>query len=1079
MRTPSDFSKPGGARRGVALVIALVFIVLFSGLVVAYLGRITASRRLSNSGLNQSRADNLAQSALEMILGDLKQEIVNGSTPLKSGGSVVYLPAANVSLLPVRMAVAALAGTNAIPNLIRTSSASPLPAPAVVAGLPSAVLSTGTSVNFRSITPARWNSHYLIPRKNPSSTATDSEPLAVFTDSSLVPAWVFVTNQGPAVLTSPTSSVIGRYAYAIYDEGGLLDVNVAGYPTNATADQYARKSVLAYADLSKIGLSTSAINDLVGWRNAASAQLSGSFGGFTADATAAARFASCVLGATNGFLTTSGATCGGRTDQIFPSRQALLAYRRSTGFSQSALQYLATFSRANNAPSWGPATPEGSSVDYAARATGGTAANPLFPGLLVTGTFTRPDGSQAQPGEPLLKRRFPLSRLALLAGAPAVVDESSAIYRYFGLTRDSADAPWVYAHGAANRILKLGEVQTAAREPDFFELLQACILEGSLGKSLGNTWIASRSADENTCLQILQIGANIIDQYDADSYPTRILLDGVECDGIENLPYLSRVWDQYYRPSVDPGSVGHWFLGEIWNPHQNAASPPSAPSRFRFVAEGGLYLKIGYAVGGVAAPFALSPVTALSSSSASGGVQFVVSSICSFSSPSLLSSANATATGNDAVTDGTNSFRGIFTAKAACPCATVSLWNGQAGYGGQWVGQPGVSFALQYWDGAHWVAYSRLGNANARGASGMWWDAANMPAGVMIAPGNASGGGYYAKIDPRSNRFGILYGYPRSTGSRHELPGETLRVDSLALAPETGWNLFGGLPAPSETSPGWSPVLTDSNGSYRAFGQLTENKAALSTWYADPDGVVRAGDAAYSSGGYGQMLDTKNAWPAGMLSRPILLNRPFRSVAEMSYAFRDVPFKSIDFFTRESADAALLDVFCLNESPSSGLTAGLINLNTRQQPVLKAMLSGVLKNELDLAMRASGAEAENLATRIVAITGTNPLANRSELATRVAAALQSADFTSSTPSATADAAIKTRRECVVRALADAGDTRTWNLFIDVIAQTGRYFRGATSLAQFNVEGERRYWLHVAIDRYTGQVIAQSLEPVDE
>ena len=199
----------------------------------------------------------------------------------------------------------------------------------------------------------------------------------------------------------------------------------------------------------------------------------------------------------------------------------------------------------------------------------------------------------------------------------------------------------------------------------------------------------------------------------------------------------------------------------------------------------------------------------------------------------------------------------------------------------------------------------------------------------------------------------------------------------------------------------------------------------------------------------------------------------------MSYAFRDVPFKSIDFFTRESADAALLDVFCLNESPSSGLTAGLINLNTRQQPVLKAMLSGVLKNELDLAMRASGAEAENLATRIVAITGTNPLANRSELATRVAAALQSADFTSSTPSATADAAIKTRRECVVRALADAGDTRTWNLFIDVIAQTGRYFRGATSLAQFNVEGERRYWLHVAIDRYTGQVIAQSLEPVDE
>ena len=25
---------------------------------------------------------------------------------------------------------------------------------------------------------------------------------------------------------------VGRYAYAVYDEGGLLDINVAGYPTS-------------------------------------------------------------------------------------------------------------------------------------------------------------------------------------------------------------------------------------------------------------------------------------------------------------------------------------------------------------------------------------------------------------------------------------------------------------------------------------------------------------------------------------------------------------------------------------------------------------------------------------------------------------------------------------------------------------------------------------------------------------------------------------------------------------------------------------------------------------------------------
>jgi hypothetical protein len=38
--------------------------------------------------------------------------------------------------------------------------------------------------------------------------------------------------------------------------------------------------------------------------------------------------------------------------------------------------------------------------------------------------------------------------------------------------------------------------------------------------------------------------------------------------------------------------------------------------------------------------------------------------------------------------------------------------------------------------------------------------------------------------------------------------------------------------------------------------------------------------------------------------------------------------------------------------------------------------------------------------------------------------------------------------------------------IDVIAQSGRYPPNATTLANFMVEGEKRYWLHVAIDRFT-------------
>ena len=53
-----------------------------------------------------------------------------------------------------------------------------------------------------------------------------------------------------------TNYAVGRYAYAVYDEGGLLDMNVAGYPTstgaNPTVTDIGRKGVLAFADLTAL-----------------------------------------------------------------------------------------------------------------------------------------------------------------------------------------------------------------------------------------------------------------------------------------------------------------------------------------------------------------------------------------------------------------------------------------------------------------------------------------------------------------------------------------------------------------------------------------------------------------------------------------------------------------------------------------------------------------------------------------------------------------------------------------------------------------------------------------------------------
>src|SRR5439155_24829600 len=113
-------------------------------------------------------------------------------------------------------------------------------------------------------------------------------------------------------------------------------------------------------------------------------------------------------------------------------------------------------------------------------------------------------------------------------------------------------------------------------------------------------------------------------------------------------------------------------------------------------------------------------------------------------------------------------------------------------------------------------------------------------------------------------------------------------------------------------------------------------------------------------------------------------------------------------------------------------------------------------------------EANNIAASLASLSSTTPLRNRADLSTLIA------NETGLGPTAP-----KTQRESIARALGEADQTRTWNLLIDVIAQSGKYAPGETNLAKFNVEGEQRYWVHVAIDRFTGQVIDKQIEVVNE
>src|SRR5438067_7481223 len=83
---------PVSRERAAALLIVLAFVVLLTGLSVAYLSRTTGDRQVANSSFNQSTVDQLAQSAMDNIIGDLRQEIVDGSaSPAPTLPQIVFV----------------------------------------------------------------------------------------------------------------------------------------------------------------------------------------------------------------------------------------------------------------------------------------------------------------------------------------------------------------------------------------------------------------------------------------------------------------------------------------------------------------------------------------------------------------------------------------------------------------------------------------------------------------------------------------------------------------------------------------------------------------------------------------------------------------------------------------------------------------------------------------------------------------------------------------------------------------------------------------------------------------------------
>jgi hypothetical protein len=1197
--------------RGAALIIVLAFVVLLTGLGVAYISRTTSDRQVAHSSFNQSSVDQVAQSAMDNIIGDLRQEIIFGSASpaptFSANGSTFTLyvpttclnctptpypgwnacPNSTPTILPIQpifYPTPAAGTTPAIPNLIRRSvSSDPIPCPARASRASAVNSLADASANGRSVSLPRWNSHYMIPKSNTTDAGSDPITTGFNAPNYWAPDWVFVNDQGPTVIAAPDASVIGRYAYLIYDEGGLLDMNAAGYPSSGnpppvTILQYGRKGSLAFADLtglSSYGLSTTAVDNVVGWRNYASAQPSGTFPNFSFNTTAGATYYNFILSDptniqltnyfTNSFLTTSQAPVfNTQTDQPLPARQLLIKLRSAVsgggiGFV-NALQYLGTFSREalSKIPQWSPTTPD--------------STNPNFQTLLATSSFTRNDGTTASAGEYLVNRRFLLQRLNWLTykgpsatrtipnSAPslgnadydmwlltrpdvnsirfsltsAFLQQGTAtnILNYFGLSWDTTNERWNYVghNGSSTPIdsiatFGVGGTQAATREPDFFELLQAGIINNSLGDAASSDPGLPLVHQQSKMLHILTIGANLIAQSRADSYPVRIActvnVGGtpkvMEAVGMPRLPGLSSLAVCPVGVTQNSGGVNWFLIPNLWDPFRdswdlteanagnNGNKPLSTPGYLRPPVRITVSGNAGFGAATASQSGSVDPTSISAFSTTATGINL-----------SLTLATGDSSFGRDGLREamrlGASDISGSVTSFTPTNASSGFAWNdivrpandtstyrpdhfvvfrlslpGTGIPSGSTANpvlilQPGFQMRLEYQSpNGQWYPYSFLqgnnettttiGNTNPStptnlclaatfstygqptgytnptvvnsGAATLWSD---VTGALAHAP-------MFAKSDPRSIRYNSLIGVIN-------FANPPMTVNSAGIIGSIWPSPYA---TPPPVTPSGYPVPTP-----------TPNPNPATLGDNTPAGI--------SANPYNEFVPVGQTASVGDSWRPVMMNRPFRSVGEMGYAFRDQPFRTLSFSSSNSPDAGLLALFSTNDySDSSGTRGGVINLNSRQAPSLAGVLTSTITRE-DTPRNNAGTSpspsplaspsANSVATNLTLSTVPNPVVNRAGLATLIANLPDSTGLGPSQP--------KTQRESIARALGEADQTRTWNLLIDVIAQSGRYPPNATNFQNgFVVNGEQRYWVHVAIDRFTGQVIDKQIEVVNE
>ncbi|MES2308557.1 MAG: hypothetical protein V4507_06810 [Verrucomicrobiota bacterium] len=1091
---------------------------MMSIIVVAFFSKSTQQSTMASLYSKNLLSDLAVLSVSEQVIGGIREQIRLKSTVLTREGSVgvqnVYQPI----------------GTDDATVGEETGATTML-------GLPQSVSSILTLAPENS-----WTSDPLGEGKSFSSIKWDRIGL---TRSDEIPE----SGVHQVIESTDNRSKILLVEGKVYDVGGLCDANVAPWGANLSESERKAKSDSYDIDFSKIPAIGSGGANLIGhW-------LAGS-GSSEVDSRLKDYHA-------RGFLSVD------EKGRAFLSRQEMLDYLKENQLGGRAPEFLTTFSREVNAPSVRPkvngstfSTFESSDLytfQYKAESNDPWTTKRRKPNRDFAALPLREGNSEKKP---VMTKRFPLRRIDLLAQATGSVGVDSDIYKYFGLTRSGENEPWIYSAGTTDekgntKIYQLNDPKFISlnREPNFFELLQAGILAGSMGQnSISNDQniknqpttgsIASQepifvNADLESIRNskhVFRIGLNIIDQWDADGYPTMLqikarkeIFPAVDAvvyyneaqdlilTGQEGLPSFLALNLFVYRPPVGttyatPGLavsqpatldfVSTWFVPEFWTIERKLNFPTEAPQGLRLAGLcGSMYMTAKDTTSAViAVPAAKRSIVDYNATRPVVNLNTSIEKLTT--SPKLLDTTLAPNNGNGTYPgliqgQATTSYFGILgpSISLSDKLIDVTLTQSVASFTIAWTGGLIPSPTPTRFD---W-SYLRKGGSNTAVFPSSDWISSYVYSGMgatFLSAGNAgivcgrvAGNGnpmatfqaIYGNIpaagltsnrpiiasrrwvpDPRTLRFGVqssnvyvggntaslslpesdIYPWMADSNTRRITLGVTNPVGSLfspfnILSAKTGY---------------MDKIVPADYGDNRSSGSNPHSAFALS-YYKDNDGIVRRGDGNSQYGVYPNH-------PTDMTSRPIILNRPFTNIAEMGYAYRDLPWKTLDFFSSNSADRDLLDLFTLEEEPE--VVAGKINFHGAPEEVLEGLMEGT---EIDPFLetkigQGGGIKSSEIASNI--LNQRMKIENKTDLVKQLDAVFpQSSDL---------DTAIKWRRESVIRGLIPSLQTRTWNLCLDLNCQLGKEVGTRT----FAGHGSR-VWVNVAIDRYTNQIVDRQVE----